>query len=60
MSDLQTRDFADFFQAVYHYPPFPWQRMLVERVVECGWPEGIDLPTASGKTACMDAGVFLL
>jgi len=65
MSDLRPSDFPAFFKAVYGYEPFPWQRMLVEKIAgnawpETGWPEGIDLPTASGKTACIDAAVFLL
>ncbi|MEQ8788693.1 MAG: type I-U CRISPR-associated helicase/endonuclease Cas3 [Pirellulaceae bacterium] len=69
MNDLQTSDFVSFFQELYGYAPFPWQRMLVEQIVEgrwrgknddVRWPEGIDLPTASGKTACIDAAVFLL
>ena len=60
MSDLQASDFPAFFEVIYGYEPFPWQRMLVEHVAENGWPEGIDLPTASGKTACIDAAVFLL
>ena len=60
MSNLKPTDFPAFFAAVYGYEAFPWQKMLVERIAESGWPEGIDLPTASGKTACIDAAVFLL
>lgn len=60
MSELTASDFTGFFQAVHGYEPFPWQRMLVERVLQRGWPEGIDLPTASGKTACIDVAVFVL
>ena len=60
MNELKVNDFAVFFEAIHAHPPFPWQTMLVHRVAEQGWPEGIDLPTASGKTACIDAAVFLL
>lgn len=52
--------FAEFYAAVYGHEPFPWQRTLAERVVEERWPECLDLPTASGKTACIDIAVFAL
>jgi len=65
MNELKASYFPAFFEALYGYKPFPWQRMLVEQIAAntwpvTGWPEGIDLPTASGKTACIDAAVFLL
>lgn len=62
MSKLQPEDFAGFFRAVHHVDPFPWQARLAERVSQCGgvWPQAIDLPTASGKTACIDIAVFAL
>src|SRR5690554_3459219 len=53
-------DFDAFYRAVYGYSPFPWQRMLAERVAAGEWPACIDLPTASGKTACIDIAVFAL
>lgn len=59
---LNHRRFAEFYAAVYghDHDPFPWQRMLAQRVVEERWPECLDLPTASGKTACIDIAVFAL
>ncbi len=57
---LSKGDFKDFIHAIYGYEPFPWQTALLDRIIERGWPEGIDLPTASGKTACLDIAVFLL
>lgn len=59
---LHSRDFVDFFRAVHDCDPFPWQIRLAERVVnpESNWPEYLGLPTASGKTACIDVAVFAL
>lgn len=59
-------DFPGFFNALWRsdkWPdpePFPWQTMLAEGAAGGGWPKAISLPTASGKTACIDAGIFAL
>jgi CRISPR-associated endonuclease/helicase Cas3 len=58
MSELPS--FADFFRALWKIDPFPWQAMLADRAAEKGWPDAIDLPTASGKTACVDIAVWAL
>ena len=67
--NLTAEQFDEFFEAVHNAPdapaekrvrPFPWQSMLAQRVAERGWPRGIDLPTASGKTACLDIAVYTL
>ena len=34
--------------------------MLAERAAAGRWPDAIDLPTASGKTACLDIAVYAL
>ena len=68
MSDALVADhFPEFFRFLHgddegHGPdPFPWQRRLVNHVAETGeWPALLDLPTGSGKTATLDAAVFLL
>jgi len=52
--------FADFFKALWDKPPFPWQNMLAERVCKSSWPKAIDLPTAAGKTACIDIAIYAL
>jgi CRISPR-associated endonuclease/helicase Cas3 len=53
--------FAEFFQALWApHDPFPWQRMLAERISAGAWPQALDLPTAAGKTACIDAAIHAL
>lgn len=58
---LAPGDFASVFEAVHGVPPFPWQRRLAERLA-CGarWPDALDLPTGSGKTAAIDVALFHL
>ncbi|HHW09992.1 MAG TPA: type I-U CRISPR-associated helicase/endonuclease Cas3 [Firmicutes bacterium] len=68
MFRLSVADFRAFFSALWSEPdkpkqPFQWQIDLVEKVIsgeENQWPEAIALPTASGKTACLDIAIFAL
>ena len=63
MDELNADGFATFFQALWDMQPFAWQRELARRVLEnddSPWPEAIALPTAAGKTACMDIAVYAL
>lgn len=58
---LHPGDFADFFHAIHGHKPFPWQQALLERLAETDkWPDVLDLPTGSGKTATLDIAVFHL
>lgn len=52
--------FPEYFRALWGRDPFPWQQMLAERVASGEWPQALDLPTASGKTACIDIAVYAL
>ena len=57
--NLQSEHFADFFRAVHKHDPYPWQQALVDRLAETDtWPDVLELPTSSGKTAALDAAVF--
>ncbi len=63
VTELGTTDFAEFFATLWDKPPFAWQQALANRVLErseAPWPDAIALPTASGKTACLDVAVFAL
>lgn len=67
MTNSDSIDFVQYFQALWGNPPFAWQQNLADRVSGNGnanglteWPEAIDLPTASGKTACVDIALFAL
>lgn len=56
MSEL---NFAEFFRDIHGYAPLPWQERLAEKLIrDHAWPDLIDLPTASGKTACIDIALF--
>jgi len=69
---LEIADFVPLFKAVWGFDPFPWQARLLSRLVtgedahhkykgEPGlWPDVLDLPTGSGKTAALDIAVFHL
>lgn len=54
--------FDEFFYALWDNHAFAWQKALAERVLTAPdpWPEVMALPTASGKTACLDVAVFAL
>ena len=58
---LTVADFDSFFREVHGVDPFPWQRRLLKQVDEEGaWPDLLDLPTGTGKTATLDIAVFAL
>ncbi len=60
MNLIQPDDFRQFFFELHGKVPFPWQERLAVQVCSEGWPAVIDLPTASGKTACIDIALFAL
>ena len=60
MSELKAEQFPEFFYELHHYEPFPWQCRLAAQACGQKWPKVIDLPTASGKTACIDIALFAL
>lgn len=60
MSELTASDFAQFFEELHDRKPFPWQIELARSVCHGSWPRVIDLPTGSGKTACIDIALFAL
>ena len=59
--DLSVSDFSEFFQAIHGYHPFPWQENLLNTLAQNDqWPDMLDLPTGTGKTATLDIAVFHL
>ncbi len=61
MAELTADRFPEFFEKLWKYPPFAWQRELAHRVLGNGdWPQAVALPTAAGKTACIDIAVFAM
>jgi CRISPR-associated endonuclease/helicase Cas3 len=69
---LAPSDFGSFFKALWGFDAFPWQARLLLRLAtgedtpprdkgELGlWPDVLDLPTGSGKTAALDIALFHL
>jgi len=57
---MRVDDFEEFFMALWGFKPFPWQSALMRHVAEKGWPETLDLPTSSGKTAAIDIALYHL
>jgi len=58
---MSALNFEAFFEACHGFKPLPWQSRLAAQLCETHiWPDLIDLPTASGKTACMDVALFHL
>ncbi len=58
---LEPLDFRQFFREIHQgREPFPWQERLAHQACAGEWPDVIDLPTASGKTACIDIALFAL
>ena len=58
---LSPDHFPAFFHEVHDYTPFPWQTRLLKQIAQNGdWPDVLDLPTGSGKTAAMDIALFHL
>jgi CRISPR-associated endonuclease/helicase Cas3 len=60
MDPLTLADFTGYFRELHGHAPYDWQARLARRVAEGTWPGAIDLPTGSGKTACLDIAVFAL
>lgn len=63
MSELTAIGFPAFFEALWGHPPFAWQTALAARVIDDTghpWPQAIALPTAAGKTACLDIAIYAL
>jgi CRISPR-associated endonuclease/helicase Cas3 len=58
--DVEPPTFAEFYRAVHHRDPFPWQRRLAASVAQHGWPREIGVPTGLGKTAAIDIAVWSL
>lgn len=65
LNKLNLRNFEEFYHKLHGFKPFTWQSDLTKKVLEGNdgnnqWPGAIALPTASGKTACIDIAIFAL
>ncbi len=45
--------FDGLFCEAMGFPPFPWQRVLFERLLDGRIPDAVDIPTGLGKTSVM-------
>lgn len=60
LTPLSIEDFSTFYEAAHGYAPFDWQQRLATEVCRGQWPDYLNLPTSSGKTAAIDVAVFAL
>lgn len=50
--------FASFFKSVHGCAPFPWQVRAAQHLIEGNPDMTVAVPTAAGKTALIDAGIY--
>lgn len=55
---MKTLNFSEFYCSVHGYAPFPWQVRLAARAAGGSWPDALNLPTSSGKTAVLDVWLW--
>lgn len=55
---MKKQDFTAFYKSVHGFEPFPWQIRLAERAASGQWPDALNLPTSSGKTAVLDVWLW--
>lgn len=55
---MKKMDFSGFYKFLHGYAPFPWQIRLADRAANCQWPDALNLPTSSGKTAVLDVWLW--
>lgn len=60
MQGVSIDRFTEYFLALHGREPYSWQKRLASMAVDGNWPAAVDLPTGSGKTACIDIAVFAL
>lgn len=58
---LVPERFEEFYAALHPgRQAFPWQKRLCDVVMRGEWPHTLSLPTASGKTSCIDIALYAL
>jgi CRISPR-associated endonuclease/helicase Cas3 len=50
--------FEEMFRSVHGYDPFPWQSKAARYLTENKTFSAVNVPTASGKTAMIDAAIY--
>jgi CRISPR-associated endonuclease/helicase Cas3 len=55
---MKKMSFSSFYESLHGYTPFPWQIRLAERAAGGQWPDAMNIPTSSGKTAVIDVWLW--
>lgn len=67
MSTYSPEDFAEWFESIHGFTPYPWQTRLVRDILNgqqdgahtnAGWADVLDLPTGAGKTSAIDIAIY--